>query len=114
MTSRTEASGARQPRRAFFRGVAGFAAAGTAIGASAPAIQEPAAEKKPDAFRAEVDARMGILLARYGDRLDDKARESIRRDIESNVRRARRLREYALTNGDGPALILVAYRAPEA
>jgi hypothetical protein len=97
-------------RRAFLRGslLAGLAAC------PAPAQQDDKQNEgaRPDPIAAEVEARMAVVLARYGDRLDDAARKTVRGDVESVVKRARRLREFPLTNADGPALLLVPYRAP--
>ncbi|GIW89032.1 MAG: hypothetical protein KatS3mg108_3356 [Isosphaeraceae bacterium] len=64
-----------------------------------------------DDVAAEVEARMAWILGRYGDRLDEAARGAVRRDVEAQVRRARRLRAFRLGNGDGPGVIWVPYRA---
>jgi hypothetical protein len=101
----------RPDRRRFLRLTLAGTAAGLAA-ASAPAQDEKKPDTEPDPLAAEVDARRALILARYGVQLDEKARESVRKDVESVVKRARRLREFPLTNGDGPFLILVPYRAP--
>lgn len=66
----------------------------------------------PDPIQAETDARLALVLARYGARLDEEARKSIRSEIESQVRRAEGLRHFALTNGEGPFPVFKPYRSP--
>lgn len=61
--------------------------------------------------KAEVEARMDLVLARYGEKLDEEARQSIRKDVEATVRRGERMRKFALENGDGPFPIFRPYRA---
>jgi hypothetical protein len=73
-----------------------------------PAKQDDAA----DPFDAEVEARMALILARHGEKLDLAAREAVREDVRSLVRRGARLKEFALDNGDGPALLFRPYRGP--
>lgn len=70
------------------------------------------ATKNADPFEIEVEARMNLVLARFGERIDDKARKDVRREVEAIVRRARKLRKYPLDNGDGPGTVFVPYRAP--
>ena len=64
--------------------------------------------------RTEVDARMDLILARYGKYLDDAAKKSVRAEVESIVKRGEQLREFALTNGDEPFPVFTPYRAPVA
>jgi hypothetical protein len=101
-----------EPRRHFIRSLA----AGTALamtGWRAGAQDLPARQDEGlDPFDAEVDARMALILARYGSKLDEAARETIREDVRSLVRRGTRLKQFALDNGDGPALVFRAYRGP--
>ncbi len=61
---------------------------------------------------SEADARMALVLARFGGRLDADARKSIREEIEAQVRRAEGLRKFPLDNGDGPFPVFHPYRAP--
>lgn len=77
----------------------------------APKPAEPDS-KNADPIASEVEARMNLVLARFGDRLDDKARKDVRREVEAIVRRARELRRFPLDNGDGPHPVFVPYRAP--
>ncbi len=90
-----------------------------ALGATAGWLARPASgqDEKPkdpldERFEAEVEARMALILARYGDRLDEPARSAIRRDVQSTVKRGERLRKFAMENGDGPAPIFVPFRKP--
>jgi hypothetical protein len=101
-----------EPRRHFIRSLA----AGTALalaGSRTSAQDQPARQDEGlDPFDAEVDARMDLILARYGSKLDEAAREAVREDVRGLVRRGTRLKEFALDNGDGPALVFRAYRGP--
>jgi hypothetical protein len=73
-----------------------------------PATDAPPPNQNP----TEADARMALVLARYGDQLDGDARAVIRAEIEGHVRRAQALRKIPLTNGDGPFPVFHPYRAP--
>lgn len=102
-------------RRDFVRTVALGAAAGLlARPVPAPASAQDEPKEDPEAERrdAEVEARMALILARYGDRLDDDARQVVRRDVEAVVRRGERLRKVPLDNGDGPYPVFIPYRKP--
>jgi hypothetical protein len=78
--------------------------------------QEKKESEKSDAEKlpSEVDARMALVLARFGKQLDAEARKTVRSEIESIVRRAEELRKVTLSNGDGPFPVFVPYRAPVA
>jgi hypothetical protein len=65
-----------------------------------------------DPPRSEVDARMDLILARFGKLLDADARASVRAEVESIVRRMEMLRTFPLDNGDGPFPVFIPYRAP--
>ncbi len=92
--------------------------------ARALALGVPAALAVPAALRAdepakdkpgtEADARMDLVLARYGTRLDEAARAKVRAEVESIVRRAEALRAFPLENGDGPFPVFHPYRASPA
>jgi hypothetical protein len=88
-----------------------------AIGGAAAAIplvsraDEPEKTEEPPRPRSEVDARMDLILARYGKSLDEEARKSVRAEVESIVRRAETLRKFPLTNGDEPFPVFTPYRA---
>jgi hypothetical protein len=107
--SRPEAE-KRPHRRDFVRSLGLAGAAGLVSGGRSSA-QEPD-EEKPAPERSEADARMDLVLARYGKHLDDDARLSVRRDVEAVVRRGERLRAFELSNGDGPMPVFSPYRAP--
>ena len=101
-------------RRDFVRALAfGVpAAALTSAGARAgdpPKEAKNAEETKP---KTEADARMELVLARFGNHLDEAARKSVRSEVELIVRRAEALRKFELDNGDGPFPVFQPYRAP--
>jgi hypothetical protein len=103
------------PRRAFVRrSVLGGGLAGVALAGRGAIASERDQEPKPadDPLVAEVDARMALIVARHGTRLDDAARLAIRKDVETMVKRGRTLKAFALTNADEPAPIFHPYRAP--
>ncbi|MCA1685902.1 MAG: hypothetical protein LC745_07915 [Planctomycetia bacterium] len=86
-----------------------------ALGAPA-ALTVPGAveadEPEKDRPKTEADARMELVLARYGKRLDDDARKKVRAEVEAIVRRAEALRKFPLDNGDGPLPVFHPFRAP--
>lgn len=82
------------------------------LGATAGLLARPAPAREDQSEEDEVEARMTLILARYGDQLDEEARQAIRGDVEGVVRRGQRLRQFALDNGDGPIPIFVPYRKP--
>lgn len=69
-------------------------------------------EPKKDAPKSEADARMELVLARFGTQLDEAARKTIRTQIDGIVRNAEALRKIPLDNGDGPFPVFHPYRAP--
>ena len=89
-----------------------------ALGASAVALPASASlgadEGKPkdEPKTTEADARMALVLARFGKQLDGPARASVRDEVNSHVRRAEALRKLSLDNGDGPFPVFHPYRAP--
>jgi hypothetical protein len=104
----------RLHRRGFVRSLAVGASAG-AIAAPA-AADEPAKDKEKGPAKlgapSEADARMALVVARFGARLDANARDTVRAEVESIVHRAEHLRKFPLDNGDGPFPVFVPYRAP--
>ena len=96
-------------RRDFVRVLALGAIAAPAIGADDPK-PKPEPPKPPD----EVDARMAIIVARFGKhaKLDDAARAAIRNDVAGVIRRGEALRKIPLDNGDGPLPVFHPYRGP--
>jgi hypothetical protein len=110
----------RTHRRDFVRSLALGASTGILL-RSDPALADddnpakanddpPKAE--PEAPKTEADARMELVLARFGKQLDDDARKAVRAKVNSIVRRAEGLRKFTLTNGDGPFPVFTPYRAP--
>jgi hypothetical protein len=69
-------------------------------------------EPKKDAAKTEADARFELVLARFGDQLDEDARKTIRSQLDVIVRNAEALRKVPLENGDGPFPVFHPYRAP--
>lgn len=102
-------------RRTFVRTVAlGTSAAtvgavGTLVGDETKKEPEKNEPRKPE---TEADARMDLIVARFGKHIDDSARKSVRGEIESIVHRAAALRKFPLDNGDGPFPVFTPYRAP--
>jgi hypothetical protein len=106
-----------QHRRQFVRTLA-LVAPASLLASTAPAdepkdsgkVEKPA--EPPKGPETEVDARMALIIQRYGKRLDAAALKSVRSDVEDQVRRAERLRKFPLDNGDGPVSVFTPYRAP--
>jgi hypothetical protein len=76
------------------------------------AKDEPKKDQDTLKSPSEADARMELVLARFGKQLDEPAREAVRREIDAITRRAESLRKFALENGDGPFPVFHPYRAP--
>lgn len=103
-------------RRDFLRGLA-VGGTAAALGRPAPAIaddgpKDKAKEEPKEKPRSEADARMDLILARYGPHLDEAARKAVRAEVESIVRRGEQLKKFTLTNGDEPSPVFAPYRAP--
>jgi hypothetical protein len=102
-------------RRDFVRALALGASAGTLAQHPASAWaddeKDDKGKGKPDPIQAEADARMALIVARFGKHLDDEARKSVRAEIGRIVRRADQLRKFPLDNGDGPFPVFTPYRA---
>jgi hypothetical protein len=97
-------------RRDFVRALV-FGAPATSLALrDAAGNEEPKKDAAPP--RIEADARMELVLARFGTQLDADARASVRAEVESIVRRAEMLRKFPLGNGDGPFPVFTPYRAP--
>src|SRR5438309_1945041 len=103
-------------RRDFVRSLA-LGASAVALTSPSPVRAEDDKEKeksaKPDDApkpKTEADARMDLVLARFGKQLDEAARKSIRAEVEDHVRRAQALRKIPLDNGDGPFPVFRPYR----
>jgi hypothetical protein len=74
--------------------------------------EKPKDDKPKEEPRTEVDARMDLIIARYGKHLDEAARKTVRAEVQQHVRRAETLKRFALSNGDEPYPVFKPYRAP--
>jgi hypothetical protein len=109
-------------RRDFVRALALGASAGALLGPIPLRAETPDDKDEKDkgekplseAQKAEVDARMEYVLARFGKHLDADARKTVRKEIEGAVKRSEELRKIHLDNGDGPYPFFTPYRAPSA
>jgi hypothetical protein len=94
--------------------VSGTTRADDAKEAKKPSETSPEKAKPAEPAASEVEARMQIVLARFGKhkQLDDEAKASIKAEIAGLVRRAEALRKIPVGNGDGPFPVFRPYRAP--
>jgi hypothetical protein len=102
-------------RRGFVRSLVLGGTAATLAPRTAAADEKPDQDKDKVTSsppRTEADARMDLILARFGGQLDEAARASVREGIEAQVRRAETLRKFPLDNGDGPFPVFIPYRGP--
>lgn len=101
-------------RRDFVRGLAlgGLTALPVAARGDEPKKPDHEEAKPPPDPPTEVDARMALIVARYGKLIDDEARKAIRAEVEAVTARAERLRRFELTNGDEPFPVFTPYRKP--
>ena len=102
-------------RRDFVRLLAlGASAALVAPARADDPIDDPKKDDEPkkEAPKSEADARMELILARFGTQLDEAARKTVRSQIDGIVRNAEALRKIPLENGDGPFPVFHPYRAP--
>ena len=97
-----------------------------ALGASAAALTSPACaraddprfvgppepEPEPEPIPSEVEARMDLVLSRFGTMLDAGRRKAVEARVAAIVRRAEALRKFELDNGEGPFPVFTPYRAP--
>ena len=58
----------------------------------------------------DVDARLAVVLARFGDRLDDAGRATVRARIVAQLAEAAALRAVPLQNGDEPDFVFAPFR----
>lgn len=105
------------PHRREFVRVLTLGASASALGYAPAFADEPDKDRKKDdgkeePAKSEADARMELVLARFGKQLDEDARKSVRGEIQAIVRRAEALRKFKLENGDGPFPVFQPYRAP--
>jgi hypothetical protein len=111
----------RDSRRRFTKTLAAAVVAGTAASAVAqtpPATKEPKAPPNPQPTPAQQQqtqppspvavAYAEVARARFGERLSAEQFESVKRDLEGNVRAADALRAYKLQNSDEPDFVFGA------
>ena len=75
-----------------------------------PAPQAPGNEQKlsPES-QAEVDARIQVILKKYGHRLSDEQKKDIQRLVTEGQKPLEALRAYKIANSDQPATVLKIY-----
>jgi len=61
----------------------------------------------------EVEAKLGNIVRKYGDRLTQEQRQHLRRILTYNERMLAAVRAFPLQNGDSPASVLKVSRAEE-
>ena len=108
-------------RRAFVGGAATVFAAATLAAPrvfacadhahlSMPLAQdEPPPELTPK-LKAEVDAKLQHIFARWGDRLNDEQRKRMRTIVSEHVKMLDAVRQVKISNGDSPASVLKLMR----
>ena len=94
---------APRSRRDFVRTLAIAPALGAIAGAEADEV--------PADRKSVVDARMDLVVARFGEHLDADARKAVRAEVADIALRAERLRSFPLDNGDGPSPVFTPDRA---
>ncbi len=118
MARKTEKSDSpNESRRDFGRGVAAALASATLAPAGLmlprsvragdlTALQEDQAADLSAAARAEIDAKVQHIIARWGDRLSEDQRTRLRATVTRHVRMLESVRSFPLENGDPPAPVL--------
>jgi hypothetical protein len=61
----------------------------------------------------EVEAKLGNIVRKYGDRLTQEQRQHLRRILTYNERMLAAVRAFPLQNGDSPASVLKVSRTEE-
>jgi len=103
--------GKRVSRREFSQQAAVAAAA---VFSAAPALaaardfggQADTSFKLSPDQRQEVEAKLGNIVRKYGDRLTQEQRQHLRRILTYNERMLAAVRAFPLQNGDSPASVL--------
>lgn len=99
-----------QHRRDFVRTLT-FGLSAAALPSDTTAADEPVKDASPlPSPETEAEARMALVLARFGKHLDANARDAVRAEVESITRRAESLRKFPLSNGDGPFPAFTPFR----
>lgn len=116
-------SARRTSRRSFTKAMTAAALAAPVIAASVsaqtpPASKEPVAPPNPQPTPTPAQtppppsplavAYTEIARLRFGDNLNAEQLESVKRDLEGNVRTAERLRAFKLKNSDEPDFVFGA------
>jgi hypothetical protein len=105
-----------ETRREFARDAAAAAAAllGGACARSGTPARAPAPPSPPELprpSRLEADARVELILSRWGDRLSEEQRTKLRRFAYDAQRELDAIRAYPLEAGDEPTPVFRVYRA---
>jgi hypothetical protein len=93
-------------RRAFVVALSGAAAASAAVGQNKPAGEAPAAPQ----ISAEAEARVQLILGKWGARLTDSQKVDIHRVITGGQPGFDAFRAYPLDNSVEPATLFRVYR----
>jgi hypothetical protein len=80
------------------------------VAAPAPPPPPPPADARDGEIDPVANALWEAVKARYATRMTAEELESVRRGIESNLRAARTLREFALPISAEPGFVFAAYR----
>jgi hypothetical protein len=115
---RNDGRGKRLSRREFSQQAAVAAAAAFSV---APALaadcdfggQAGASFKLSPDQGQEVEAKLGNIVRKYGDRLTQEQRQHLRRILTYNERMLAAVRAFPLQNGDSPASVLKVSLAEE-
>jgi hypothetical protein len=122
---RAEHTSAQSSRRRFTKALAAAVISAPVVSSAAdaqtmPAPKEPKAPPNPQTTPAPstqqpppkpspvAEAYAGVAHARFGDQVSPEQFESIRRDLEGNVRASDRLRAFKLLNSDEPDFVFGA------
>jgi hypothetical protein len=116
---RVEGAPRNDSRRRFTKTLAAAVVAGAAASAVAqtpPATKEPKAPPGPQPTPAQPPPKPSpvalayaeVARARFGEKLSAEQFESVKRDLEGNVRAADALRAYKLQNPDEPDFVFGA------
>jgi hypothetical protein len=92
-------------RRHFGRRAA-LAATVSAVDPAALVAQGRGGQPLAPQDQAEVDAKYADVVRKYSDRLSDEQKTRARTVLAQHQRMLRRIREFPLENGDGPATVL--------
>jgi hypothetical protein len=80
--------------------------AARSLAETTPPLQTPGTPKLSAESQAEMESRIQAVFAQYGSRLSDGQKADLRRLAAEGQAALDRVRAYAISNGDGPALYL--------